>query len=84
MIWETRLEKRAQKDLDKIPLQYQKRILVALSIIASDPFAGKKLSGELTGLYSCRAWPYRIIYQIYKKELLVLIIRVGHRQGVYQ
>jgi len=84
MVWETRLEKRAQKNLDKIPFQYQKRILVALSIIASDPLAGKKLSGELAGLYSYRVWPYRIIYKVYKTILLVVIINIGHRQGVYQ
>ncbi|PIU78273.1 MAG: plasmid stabilization protein, partial [Candidatus Moranbacteria bacterium CG06_land_8_20_14_3_00_43_56] len=25
-----------------------------------------------------------IIYDIYKKELLVLVVRVGHRQRVYK
>lgn len=84
MKWEIRLEKRAQKELDKIPIQYQKRILAILPIIADDPFVGKKLEGELSGLYSYRVWPYRVIYKIYKKQLLILIIRVGHRQGTYK
>ena len=26
---------------------------------------------------------YKIIYEIYKKELLILVVSVGHRQGVY-
>ena len=84
MKWEIRLEKRAQKELDKIPIQYQKRILAILPIIADDPFVGKKLEGELSGLYSYRVWPYRVIYKIYKKQLLILIIRVGHRQRAYK
>lgn len=84
MAWEIRFEKRAQKELDKIPAQYQKRIAVALPIIADDPFIGKRLAGKLAGLYSYQIWPYRIIYKIYKKILLIVVIRIGHRQGVYK
>jgi len=79
MAWEIRIGKKAQKELDKIPVQYQKRIAVALPIIAADPFIGKKLDGRLTGLYSYQIWPYRIIYKIYKKILLIVVIRIGHR-----
>ncbi|MBU4299512.1 type II toxin-antitoxin system RelE/ParE family toxin [Patescibacteria group bacterium] len=35
------------------------------------------------GAYSYRVWPYRIIYRIYKNLLLIIVIRIGHRQGVY-
>ena len=84
MAWEIKLEKKAERELAKVPPQYQKRILAALPIIAADPFIGKKLEGELSGLYSYRLWPYRIIYKIYKKFLLIVIIRIGHRQGVYK
>lgn len=34
--------------------------------------------------WSLRVWPYRIIYQIKNKELVILIIKVGHRQGIYR
>ena len=84
MAWEIKLEKKAERELAKVPPQYQKRILTALPIIATDPFIGKKLEGELSGLYSYRLWPYRIIYKIYKKFLLIVIIHIGHRQGVYK
>ena len=83
MKWEVKFEKKAQKELDRIPIQYQKKILAILPIIADNPFVGKKLEGELTGLYSYRVWPYRIIYKIYKNILVVVIIHIGHRQGVY-
>ncbi len=83
MAWKIRIDKKAQKELDKIPLQDQKRIVAVLSIIADNPFIGKKLGGKLIGLYSYQVWPYRIIYKIYKKILLIVIIRIGHRQGVY-
>jgi len=83
MKWEVKFEKKAQKELDRIPIQYKKKILAILPIIADNPFVGKKLEGELTGLYSYRVWPYRIIYKIYKNILVVVIIHIGHRQGVY-
>ena len=83
MVWEVRLEKKAQKELDKLPTQYRQKILAVLPIIADNPFFGKKLEGELAGLYSYRVWPYRVIYKIYKKVLIVVIVHISHRQGVY-
>jgi mRNA-degrading endonuclease RelE of RelBE toxin-antitoxin system len=56
-------------------------VLVA---IERDPFCGKKLSGELRGLFSFRAWPYRILYQIQRGLLLVIVISVGQRKDVYR
>jgi mRNA interferase RelE/StbE len=84
MEWEIKFKKEAQKELDRIPIQYQRKFLAILPIIASDPFVGKKLNGKLAGLYSYRVWPYRIIYKIYKKVLVVIIIHIGHRQGIYK
>lgn len=85
MAWEIKFKKKAEKNLDKISAQYQGKILAALPEIAKNPFGGKKLDGELAGLYSYRVWPYRIIYKIYKKILVIVIIRIGHRgQGVYK
>ena len=78
------LKKEARKALEKIDNRYKERILRSLLALASDPHAGKPLVGKLQGLYSLRMWPYRIIYAVYKKELVVLVIDIGHRQGVYQ
>lgn len=84
MKWEVRFKKEAQKDLAKIPKTYQKRILITLPILAENPYIGKKLGGKFKGAYSYRVWPYRIIYKIYKRILLVIIIRIGHRQRAYK
>lgn len=85
MAWEIKFKKKAEKNLDKIPARYQDRILAVLPEIAKNPFLGKKLDGELAGLYSHQVWPYRIIYKIYKKILVIIIIRIKHRgRGVYK
>ena len=73
----------AQKDLKKIDKLYKERILIALTVLSKNPFTGKKLKGDYKTQYSYRVWPYRIIYEIRKRELVVIVIRVGHRQGVY-
>jgi len=84
MMWTIRFEKRAKKDLYKIPQQYQKRIFSVLPILQLNPYVGKKLEGELKDYFGYRVWPYRIIYKIFKKILLIFIVRIGHRQGVYK
>jgi mRNA interferase RelE/StbE len=84
MKYQVNIESKAKKALNKIPNIYKEKMIKALRSLAVDPFQGKKLEGELKGQYSIRVWPYRIIYQIYKKELIISIIDVGHRQGVYK
>lgn len=83
MVYHVRLKPSAEKAFQKIDSRYRSRILEALVVISKEPYSGKKLEGERRGEWSYRVWPYRIIYQIYRKDLLVIIIAIGHRQGVY-
>lgn len=83
MLFRVLIKNKVQKELDKLSLREKKRVDECLRDLAEDPFLGKKLHGEHQGEYSLRVWPYRIIYKIYKRELLVLVIEFGHRQGVY-
>ncbi len=84
MVYKIVIPKKAQKDLNAIDSRYKQRIQLALLALSSDPFLGKKLDGKYKGQHSYEVWPYRIIYEIIKRRLVVLIIRVGHRQGVYK
>lgn len=77
------IPKKVQKDIAKIDIRYKQRILLALTMLEDSPYVGKKLAGEYAGLRSYEVWPYRIIYEVYDGCLLVIIVRVGHRQGVY-
>ena len=45
---------------------------------------GKPLLYSLKGYYSFRTSSYRIIYTIRKKELVILVVAVGHRREVYE
>ncbi|MFA6992112.1 MAG: type II toxin-antitoxin system RelE/ParE family toxin [Candidatus Gracilibacteria bacterium] len=74
----------AKKELDKIPGEYKNKVLNALFWLEKDPFAGKKLHGKFKNYYSWKVWPYRIIYRIFKNELLIFVVAIGHRQGIYK
>ena len=45
---------------------------------------GKPLKGRYKGLYRYRFGNYRVIYSIATDEMLVTIIKVGHRKEVYE
>jgi len=83
MAFTLRVKPKVQKNIHKLPEQYRVRTLQILSEIEANPFLGKKLHGKRAGQYSLRVWPYRIVYKIYKNELLILVIDFGDRGGVY-
>ncbi|MFA5830358.1 MAG: type II toxin-antitoxin system RelE/ParE family toxin [Candidatus Paceibacterota bacterium] len=83
MAYKLILRAKAEKELDKIPAVHREKVTKMLRSLADDPFQGKKLEGELKGKYSVRAWPYRIIYEIRRHELYVIVVHIGHRKDVY-
>ncbi len=78
------LKPRARKDLNNFNDVDRLKIKLVLDVIARDPFSGKKLEGDMKDYYSVRVWPNRIVYEIYKKERIIMVVRIGHRQGVYK
>ena len=78
------LSRNAVKDLDKIKKKYKPHIFAALFDLRKNPHLGKKLKGKFRDCYSLRVGAYRIIYKVYKRKLNVLVIRIGHRQGIYR
>ena len=61
-----------------------KRVAIALDHLAKDPEIGIPLRGVLKGYYKYRVGTYRIIYEIQKSKLLVIVIDIGHRKEVYR
>lgn len=45
---------------------------------------GAPLRGELEGVWSARRGTYRILYRIDEKNREVIVLRIGHRDDVYQ
>jgi addiction module RelE/StbE family toxin len=74
--------KSACNQIEKLPSVAQKKIIRKIDLLSQNPLAGKQLQGELSSYRSLRAWPYRILYEIVGKRLI--IISVAHRQSVYK
>lgn len=74
----------AAKQFQHLPQTEQIKIRKKLLVLEKVPYSGKKLTGELTGIYSLRVWPYRVLYEINEGKKRVDILKIAHRQGVYK
>jgi len=76
------------KELKKLGRQAQRDIIAYLDERVAgdgDPRRfGKGLKADLAGLWRYRVGDYRILCQIKDRELLVLVVAVGHRRDVYE
>ncbi|WP_319585985.1 type II toxin-antitoxin system RelE/ParE family toxin [uncultured Desulfobulbus sp.] len=72
------------KELKSIPKTDLKKILSKIELLANDPrpTGSQKLTG--LELYRVRQGQYRIVYSIHDNELLIHIVKVGHRKDVYR
>ena len=53
--------------------------------LASSPFSGKKLSGNLKGILSTRVTRrYRLLYLVKHKEKEIIVLDLKHRKEVYE
>lgn len=88
MSWDYKITARALKQLRKLGHEPTRRILGYLDkqIAGSkDPRKlGKSLKGELGEFWRFRVDDYRILCEIKDKELVVLVVRIGHRRDVYE
>jgi mRNA interferase RelE/StbE len=74
----------AQKSLDRLSAASRDKIFRILDALVTDPHVGKKLRGDLEGYSSVRAWPFRVIYKIKQKQLIILVLMIKHRKDVYR
>lgn len=82
-----KFEKRYLKDLEAIPPNARQPIKDKVSKLADNPRPDGcvKLKGERKlPLYRIRIGDYRVIYAIQDQQLIVLVIQVGHRKGIYK
>lgn len=82
--YELRVRPSVVKDLKGIPKADVERILVRMESLRDDPRppGSEKLSAQER--YRVRQGNYRIIYGIEDAEVVVEIVKVGHRREVYR
>lgn len=74
----------AAKELEVVPATDRRRIVARIWALAENPRpAGcEKLSGE--DKYRVRQGSYRILYEIADADVIVTVVRIGHRRDVYR
>ncbi len=82
MTYEILFTESSEKDLKRLDKETQRRIISALERIRITP---EKHVRKLVGVpgYRLRAGDYRIILDIKKDKLIVLVLKAGHRKNVY-
>ena len=82
MTYTVRLNTRVGKVLDRLPPDMRRRIVRRLEALEDNPRPRgvEKLAG-VEELYRVRVGTYRIVYIIRDRELVVIVVRIGHRRA---
>ncbi len=75
----------ATRQIKKLPSETQIQVLATLAALTQKPRPDgvTKMKGE-DNTYRLRVKNYRIVYEILDEQLIVLIVKVGHRREVYR
>ena len=85
-MYELKYKKSALKSMLKLPVHMRSRIKTELVKVAVDPYSYQGDWGPLSGspYWRLRVGGYRAICAIEKDELLLLVLKVGPRGGIYK
>jgi mRNA interferase RelE/StbE len=85
MNYQIKFVKQAARQFKALPPQEQERLQPKIDALAGEPRPNGvvKLAGE-DDLYRIRVGDYRIIYCIQDEQLLILVVKIGHRKDVYR
>ena len=84
MTYRVTLAPSAVRQLRKFDPDVRRRLQAAIELLAIDPRppAATRLVGG-SGEWRVRTGNYRIVYEINDNELVVLVLRMGHRREIY-
>lgn len=86
MAYRIRWSKRAQDNLAKLDKKVASRIIkkVEQTLAQAPRDLGEGLQGkQFKGFYKYRIGDWRVVYEIQEQELIVYVLKVGHRSEVY-
>lgn len=71
------------RDITKKDKPLAERLARAILKLEENPYLGKPLSYDLSGLRSLRVGKYRILYEIDENERKIILRAVSHRKKSY-
>lgn len=78
--WELQIDPSVYKQIKKIPRKDAERILFIMESMSFDPFQGdiQKMKGE-KDIWRRRFGSYRIFYEIFQDEMLIVVFKIKRR-----
>ncbi len=84
MAYQVLLVRRAEREFDSLSEGVRLKVFKVLELLQADPFQGKALKGPLSGCWTIRAWPFRVVYEVDQKKRVVYIVTITHRKDAYR
>jgi len=84
-MYQVLISRSAEKQLKKMTPQVQRKVAAVIMSLEIEPrpYGSKKLTGTVSS-YRVRVGDYRVIYDIYECEIVVSVLKIGHRRDVYR
>jgi mRNA interferase RelE/StbE len=76
--------KAAEKEFSRLPKEAQRQIAPRISELANGLSPQCKKMQGYDQRFRLRVGDYRIIFELIDRQLVVLVIRIGHRKDVYR
>jgi mRNA interferase RelE/StbE len=85
MRYSIRFTPRALRDLSTLDRAVQQRLRRHIDRLGENPFPPgvKKLHSE-EPYYRVRVGDYRVIYQVEAQQLVIIVVKIGHRREIYR
>lgn len=83
-MYEVVLSRDAARALEKATPAMKRRIIAALKRARANPQSGKRLRGELEGLFSLRIGGMRAVYEVDAEKKAVVVHAIGPRGDIYK
>ena len=87
MLWRIDFSAKADKQLlslDKPVRERIRKFVKDLTELPNPRLRGEPLTGNLSDFWKYRIGDYRLICRIHDENMLVLVVKIGHRSEVYK
>lgn len=81
MNYQAKFKPRAIKDLQSLPKQVQKKILLKIELLQNNLTGDIKKLTNFTPEYRLRVGDYRVLFEL--EESIIVIYRIKHRKNAY-
>jgi len=84
MIFSIELTSSAEKELRKLQNNTKNRVINSIKSLSGNPRPSHSKKLVDSPFYRIRIGNFRVIYRIYDRERIVIIMSIGHRKDVYK